>query len=77
MAKVNLEIVVRTPGIEPGQRAWKALIIASRSHPHKLAMEYLFYFCNLLSKKELFILFNYSKRCESNRNKSKNDSAQT
>ena len=25
--------MMRAPGIEPGQRAWKALIITPRSHP--------------------------------------------
>ena len=32
----NIEITreVRTPGFEPGQEAWRASIITTRSHPH-------------------------------------------
>ena len=40
---LNIHGKMRTPGIEPGQRAWKALIITSRSHPHFLT---LYYFSN-------------------------------
>lgn len=39
---------MRTPGIEPGLRAWKALIIASRSHPHDLGIKQLISLCFFL-----------------------------
>jgi hypothetical protein len=31
--KILLKMGMRTPGLEPGQKAWKALIITARSHP--------------------------------------------
>ena len=50
---------MRTPGIEPGQRAWKALIITARSHPliffklgnfyrHKYFIDKIFFLLNIL-----------------------------
>jgi hypothetical protein len=33
MKKIPIPGMMRTPGLEPGQRAWKALIITARSHP--------------------------------------------
>ena len=33
MKKTRMPDHMRTPGLEPGQRAWKALIITARSHP--------------------------------------------
>ena len=32
------EKMMRTPGFEPGLRAWKALIITPRSHPRKFLL---------------------------------------
>ena len=33
MKKTRMPDHMRTPGLEPGQKAWKALIITARSHP--------------------------------------------
>ena len=60
---------MRAPGIEPGQRAWKALIIASRSHPQikgeNTVFVFVFYYTNEIPVIDnLLKIFLYKKRYE-------------
>jgi hypothetical protein len=64
---------MRAPGIEPEQKAWKALIITPRSHPQNQGLNTIFVLVFYYYKKRIILLllkkvkkirkFLFSKKC--------------
>ena len=48
---------VRTPGFEPGQEAWRASIITTRSHPHSVVWDNHLFVWLVVDINSLFIIF--------------------